>query len=334
MTKVLGLGNALVDVLISIENDEILKNLNLPRGSMQLVDENFLSMATEATKGLKQSIAAGGSAANTINGLANIGIPCSFIGKINNDKFGEYYHDDMVKSGIKPILLKGKAQTGRATVFISKDSERTFGTYLGAAIEMVPEEITPNMFDGFGYFHIEGYLVQNHDLIRRAMQLAHEKGVKVSLDLASYNVVEANRDFLKEMIEKYVDILFANEEEAKAFTGKTPEESLHEFAKMVDIAVVKVGSKGSMIKSKDEVVNVGVIKVNPVDTTGAGDLYAAGFIYGLAKNLSLEKCGKIGAILSGKVIEFVGPKMSQNTWTEIREMVKEIEKDIIVKNGW
>lgn len=325
MVKVLGLGNALVDVLISIENDDILKQLNLPRGSMQLVDENFLNLATEATKGLKQSIAAGGSAANTINGIANIGLPCSFIGKISNDVFGDYYHKDMIKNGIEPILIKGKAQTGRATVFISKDSERTFGTYLGAAIEMVPDELTPEMFEGYKYFHIEGYLVQNHDLIRKAMQLAHEKGVKISLDLASYNVVEANRDFLKEMMEKYVDIVFANEEEAKAFTGKSPEESLHELAKMVEIAVVKVGSKGSMIKRKEEVVNVGIIKVNPIDTTGAGDLYAAGFLYGLAKDLPLNKCGKIGAILSGKVIEFVGPKMDEKTWGQIHEMVKEIE---------
>lgn len=325
MTKVLGLGNALVDVLISIENDDILKQLNLPRGSMQLVDENFLNLATEATKGLKQNIAAGGSAANTINGIANVGVACSFIGKISNDKFGEYYRDDMIKNGIDPILLKGNAQTGRATVFISKDSERTFGTYLGAAIEMVPEELKPEMFDGFSFFHIEGYLVQNHDLIRRAMQLAHEKGVRISLDLASYNVVEANREFLREMIEKYVDIIFANEEEAKAFTGKTPEESLHELASMVDIAVVKLGSAGSLIKQGNEVEKVGVIKVKSIDTTGAGDLYASGFLYGQAKNLSLNKCGQIGAVLSGKVIEFVGPKMDEKTWKEIHEMIKKIE---------
>lgn len=325
MVKVLGLGNALVDVLISIENDDVLKQLNLPRGSMQLVDEKFLSLATEATKGLKQSIAAGGSAANTINGIANLGVKCSFIGKISDDKYGEYYKNDMLKNGIDPILLKGKAQTGRATVFISKDSERTFGTYLGSAIEMVPEEITPEMFDGYNYFHIEGYLVQNQALIRKAMQLAHQKGVKVSLDLASYNVVEANRDFLKEVIEKYVDIVFANEEEAKAFTGQTPEESLHELAKIANIAVVKIGSKGSMIKRNDEVVNVGVIKVNSIDTTGAGDLYASGFIYGLAKGLTLEKSGKIGAILSGKVIEVVGPKMEEEIWNQIKQMVKEVE---------
>lgn len=325
MVKVLGLGNALVDVLIGIENDRILNQLNLPKGSMQLVDENFLNLATNATQGLKQSVAAGGSAANTINGIANLGVKCSFIGKISDDKYGEYYKNDMLKNGIEPILLKGKAQTGRATVFISKDSERTFGTYLGSAIEMVSEELTPEMFDGYNYFHIEGYLVQNQSLIRKAMQLAHQKGVKVSLDLASYNVVEANRDFLKEVIEKYVDIVFANEEEAKAFTGKTPEESLHELAKIADIAVVKIGSKGSMIKRKDEVVNVGVIKVNSIDTTGAGDLYASGFIYGLAKGLTLEKCGQIGAILSGKVIEVVGPKMNEETWTQITQMVKDVE---------
>lgn len=327
MAKILGLGNALVDVLISIDNDDILKELKLPRGSMQLVDEHFLSRATTLTKSLKQNIAAGGSAANTINGIANLGIPCSFIGKISKDQFGEYYREDMIKSGIDPILLIGKAQTGRATVFISKDSERTFGTYLGAAVEMIPDELRPELFDGYDYFHIEGYLVQNHELIRKAMQTAHQKGIKVSLDLASYNVVEANRDFLKEMTGKYVDILFANEEEAKAFTGNSPEESLHELASMVEIAVVKLGAKGSFIQRGSEIERVGVIKANSVDTTGAGDLYAAGFLGGLVKELPLKKCGQLGALLSGKVIEVVGPRMGEGTWREINRQVKAIENE-------
>jgi len=324
MAKVLGLGNALVDVLINIDNDELLTKLKLRKGSMQLVDENFLALATEATRGLMQSTTAGGSAANTINGLANLGVECAFIGKVGNDPYGAYYHDDLLKNQIKPVLLRGKAQTGRATVLISNDSERSFGTYLGAAIEMLPEELTPALFEGYDYLHIDGYLVQNHTLIEKAMRLARENGMMVSLDMASYNVVEANRDFLKKAIENYVDIVFANEEEAKAFSGKNPEEALHELAGMVETAIVKLGPKGSIIRRGDEFIKVGVIAAQPVDTTGAGDLYAAGFLFGLANNLPLEKCGQIGAILSGNVIEVFGPRMDSLRWNDVLNAVKKV----------
>jgi len=327
MAKILGLGNALVDVLISIENDEVLQKLSLPRGSMQLVDEHFLKKATELTSGLKQTVAAGGSAANTINGIANLGLQSAFIGQIGHDKYGGLYMDDLEKNGIQAKLLISKTQTGRATVFISKDSERTFGTYLGAAVEMAAEDLKPEMFKGYDIFHIEGYLVQNHALIERAVEIAKQEGLTISLDLASYNVVESNNDFLHKVVKKYVDILFANEEEAKAFTGKHPEEALNEIAKDVNIAVVKIGSKGSLIKRGEVIEKVGIIKVNSVDTTGAGDLYAAGFLYGYAKKLPLNKCGRLGAVLSGKVIEVIGPKLTENTWNEIKTMVKEIENE-------
>lgn len=324
MARVLGLGNALVDVLINIDNDELLTKLKLRKGSMQLVDENFLALATEATRGLEQSTTAGGSAANTINGLANLGIECAFIGKVGSDPYGTYYHDDLLKNQIKPFLLRGKAQTGRATVLISNDSERSFGTYLGAAVEMLPGELTPGLFEGYDYLHIEGYLVQNHALIEKAMRLAKENGMMVSLDMASYNVVEANRNFLKEVIDNYVDIVFANEEEAKAFSGSNPEQALHELAGMVDTAIVKLGSMGSIIRRGDEYIKVGVITAQPLDTTGAGDLYAAGFLFGLVNGLPLVKCGQVGAILSGNVIEVIGPRMDVPRWRKVRLAVKEI----------
>ena len=209
---------------------------------------------------------------------------------------------------------------------VSPDTERTFAVHLGAAIEMVPEDINQDHFTPYKYFHIEGYLVQNHSLIEKALKLAKSSGLKVSLDLASYNVVEANLDFLKRMVKDYVDIVFANEEEAKAFTGKEPEEALEILASMTEIAIVKIGSKGSLIKSKEKVYRLGVIKVNSIDTTGAGDLYASGILYGLTKGLSLDKCGEIGAVLSGKVIEVIGPKMPKETWSEIKSFVQRIEK--------
>lgn len=326
MTKILAIGNALVDIMTSLENDSLLEKLNLPKGSMQLVDDATSAKAMESTKGLKQVLATGGSAANTTNGLSNLGIETSFIGKVGKDELGDFFRNDMKKNGINPMLLTGKAPTGRALALVSTDSERTFAVNLGAAIEMVPDDLSEEMFAGYNYFHIEGYLVQNHSLIEKALILAKKAGLIVSLDMASFNVVEANRNFLKKVITNYVDIVFANEDEAKAFTGLSPEDSLHALAELVKVAIVKVGSKGSMIKSGNEVCQVGVIKVNPIDSTGAGDLYASGFLFGHSKGLSLKQCGSIGAVLSGKVIEVMGPKMPPEIWGVVKNMVNRIIK--------
>lgn len=323
--KIFGIGNALVDIMTSLESDSLLETLNLPKGSMQIVNDKTIAKALEQTKGLKQSLASGGSAANTINGLANLGMETAFVGKVGNDELGNFFRSDMQKAGISPQLLLGKASTGTALALVSPDSERTFAVNLGAAIEMTAEDITTSLFEGYNYFHIEGYLVQNHSLIEKALKVAKASGLKVSLDLASYNVVESNLDFLQRMVKEYVDIVFANEEEAKAFTLKLPEEALDMLAEIAEIAVVKIGAKGSLIKKGNDKYSVGVVKANAIDTTGAGDLYASGFLYGLSKNLPLDTCGRIGAVLSGKVIEVMGPKMDEETWKMLKVNIAKVE---------
>jgi len=322
MSSVLGLGNALVDVLARLEDDQLLSNLDFPKGSMQLVDEAIVQKVVSATAHLKKEMASGGSAANTIHGLAVLGVETGFIGKIGDDEFGRFFREDMSRNNITPHLTAGKNKSGRAYALISPDSERTFATYLGAAIELSSDDLADHLFDGYAYFHIEGYLVQNKPLVEKAIQMAKAKGLKVSIDLASFNVVEENLEFLSRMVKDYVDIVFANEEEAKAFTGKEGEEALQLLGAHAEIAVLKLGKSGSLIKRVDEVVKVGVIPAKSIDTTGAGDLYAAGFLYGLIQKLDLDKCGKIGSILSGHVIEVVGPKMDESTWNSIREKIE------------
>jgi len=191
---------------------------------------------------------------------------------------------------------------------ISKDGERTFGTFLGAAIELSANHINDNQFADYDILHVEGYLVQNHELLEAILKTAKNNGLKVSIDLASYNVVEDNIDFIKEMVTKYVDIIFANEEEAKAFTGMEPEAALEEISKVADIAIVKIGKKGSMIKQGNTIVNVDVREIEPIDTTGAGDIYAAGFLYGLII-ICLKIC-ELGSLLASTVIENIGAKIS------------------------
>jgi len=325
MAKVLGIGNALVDILIRLENEELLKELNLVKGSMQLVDKDFKNLVFSKTKLLKKTQASGGSAANTIHGLASLGVDTAYIGKIGHDELGDFFMNDLKNDHITPLLKYSDTETGVASTLISPDSERTFGTYLGAAVEVSAEDLEDSLFAGSKFFHIEGYLVFNKALVESALKMAKSKNMTVSLDLASFNVVEANLDFLKDITKKYVDVVFANEEEAKSFTGKAPEEALKEIATMCNIAVVKIGKNGSLIKQGNESYSVGAISAKVIDTTGAGDLYAAGFIYGLTKGLSMAQCGHVGALLAGKVIEVVGAKIPESIWDEIKKGVKIIE---------
>lgn len=322
--KVLGIGNALVDILVRIPSDNMLETFGLPRGSMQLINDERSAEIYEAIKSLSPSMVSGGSASNTINGLANLGISTGMVAMIGNNDLGEFFLQDMKNSGVEPHFFTSETRTGSCISLISPDSERTLATCLGAAIELVADNINEELFDGYDYFYAEGYLVQNAELIETALRIAHEKGLTTCLDLASYNVVEDNLDFLKMLIRKYVDVVFANEEEATAFTGKEDIESLNEIGELADIVVIKLGSKGSIVKWGDSYSRVGIIPANSIDTTGAGDLYAAGFLYGMIKGFTPEKCAEAGAILSGNVIEVVGPKMDTQRWNRIRQAVKQL----------
>ncbi|WP_165020290.1 adenosine kinase [Dysgonomonas sp. ZJ279] len=320
--KVLGMGNALVDVLAIIESDKTLEVLQLPKGSMQLIDEIRLQVVSEEINKLNKSIVSGGSASNTIAGLASLGIGTGFIGRIGSDSYGQHYKSDLEKYNIKSHLTEVDEASGVATTFISKNGERTFGTYLGAAALLNAEELNSEDFKSYKYFYIEGYLVQSHDLIRKAILLAKEAGAKVILDLASYNIVEENRDFLLNIIPQHVDIVFANEEEAKSLFNTTPEKAVSLLAANTEIAIVKTGEKGSWIQKGNEKVFVEANKVDCVDTTGAGDLYAAGFIYGLIHDCTLSVSGQIGTLLAGHVIEAIGAKITDDKWDGIRERIK------------
>lgn len=323
--KILCLGNALVDIITQLESDKTLEELSLPKGSMQLVDVELSNQIKGSTSHLRSSLQTGGSAANTANGVANLGIGSGYIGMVGADELGEFYSNDMIENSIEPKFFKSNTTpTGRAIALISEDGERTFATYLGAAVELSAELLWAELFKGYDYFHIEGYLIVNHDLIIRAIDLAKQEGLKVSIDFASYNVVEENLGFLKDILKK-VDIIFANEDEAKAFTSQDAEESAKTISEYCDIAVVKLGKKGSLIRSKDREIRINIKKREVVDTTGAGDMYAAGFLAGLSMDKDLEVCGRMGSILAGNVIEVYGAKMDKERWIRIREEIDAIK---------
>ena len=325
MASILGIGNALTDILAVLPDDTFLKQYHLPRGSMQHVDMETGDKIWQTLKPMGVQLVAGGSAANTITGTAIFGMESGFIGKVGDDDLGHLFKSDQAQYGIKSMLLKGVHSSGRAMVFITApNAERTFAVYLGAALELVPEDLKQEWFEGYDYFHIEGYLVQNQATIRRAVEMAKAAGCKISIDMASYNVVESNRVFLHDIVEKYVDIVFANETEAKAFTGLEPREALDEIARHCEVAVVKVGKDGSMVKSDEEYHFIDSWPAAPVDATGAGDTYAAGFLYAHSLGMPLKVCGEVGSIIAAKVVEVVGTKIDIPRWKAAKKEIREL----------
>lgn len=308
----------MVDILLNIDNDDILRQNGLDKGGMVMIDADRKKEIHNRIKGMEQSCATGGSTSNTIHGLARLGAPAGYIGKIGRDEMGDFFRREMARFHVTPHLIESDVDTGIATTFISQDAERTFATYLGAAAMMTSDELDPKVFDQYDCIHVEGYLIFNHDLILKVCQIAKEKGLKISMDMASYNIIEANYDFVKMLLTDYVDIIFANEEEAKAFTGKEGREALEVLSEYCPVAIVKVGKEGSFIKMNGEVMQVGVIPVKAVDSTGAGDIYASGFLYGLMNDYTPEKAGELAAYLAGRVIEHIGAKLPDEVWDEVK----------------
>jgi sugar/nucleoside kinase (ribokinase family) len=322
--KIIGIGNALTDIIVPIKDYEIIDSLNIPHGGMVMIDKNQFLEINKHIANINKSMVAGGSAANTIYGLSKLGVETSFIGKVGMDTIGDNYEQDMLKAGIKPDLIRTDTPSGCAIVLITPDGERTFASYLGAAQELMPENISEENFMGHDILHIEGYLLFNYDIVLKAMQTAKNLGMKVSLDLAAHNFVEENRPIIKDLIKNYVDVCFANEEESKAVTGLQPREALDCISEDCDFTVVKLGSKGSLIKHNGTVYEVGTPHVECVDSTGAGDLYASGLLYGIAKGYNAETCGKIGAIIGSIVIQNYGARISDKNWETIRQKIDEL----------
>jgi sugar/nucleoside kinase (ribokinase family) len=238
---------------------------------------------------------------------------------------GKIFREEFERKKLNLHLLFSSKDTGRVMGLVSPDSERTMATYLGAAADLQPEELSREIFRGYSILYIEGYLVQNQELIDTAIKLARQERLNIAIDLSSFNIVESNLSFLHKLISEKVDIVFANEDEAYAFTGKKPEEAVNELASLCEIAIVKKGKEGSLIKQTDELLHVPSVKANAIDTTGAGDNYAAGFLYGLTKGYSLFKSGQIAALIAGKVVEVMGAKIPATLWPEIIKKIQSID---------
>jgi sugar/nucleoside kinase (ribokinase family) len=322
--RIAGLGSALVDILVH-ESDDFIGRIGVEKGGMTLVDmptlEEILSRLSTPPQ-----VVPGGSACNTAVGIGRLGGPARFVGKCGNDDTGRFFQDALLDRGVEPVLKTSTLPTGRVLSIITPDAQRTMITYLGASADTQPEEITANSFRDCAIVHMEGYLLFNADLMRASLEAAKKAGALISLDLASFTVVEQSKAILDAIIDQYVDILIANEDEALAYTGlKKEDEALARLKRDVDIAVLKVGARGSYIQNEDRVFRISAQGSGAaIDTTGAGDLWASGFLYGLVNGLTHEQSGELASACGYEVCQVVGADIPTDGWTKIRKQLEEL----------
>ncbi len=321
-TKVLGVGSPILDILVNVD-DSFLKSIKAPKGGMELTDSMSMEKVLSSIKG-KASEAPGGSSANTIFGLQQLGTATAFLGKAGADRQSELYKNAYAKMGgdLSRFKTNKSVPTGRCLSMITPDSERTMRTDLGAAATLTPEDISESDFMGITHVHAEGYLLFNEKLTRSILEHSKRNKCTVSLDLSSFGVVNACKPILAELLEKYVDIVFANEDEAKAFCGEDdPAKALEVLSKLCETVAVKLGKKGAILRSRGNTASVKAELVKAVDTTGAGDLWQAGFLYAFLNGMQLEDCGRFGSILGAEVVQVVGAVIPLERWEVIRKRI-------------
>lgn len=316
---VLGFGTAILDLLVRVDDSFITEHSGGGKGGMILVDEaacsNMLSLLPEC------KVAPGGSAGNTLAGLLRLGIGGRMLGKVGRDEQGDLYRDRFAKLGgdISSFKFSETTRTGCCICLVTPDSERTMRTYLGAASEITEADFRPEDLEGADLIHLEGYQLYSPGMFERLLSEAKKRNIPVSFDFSSYEIVKTFRDRIADLLND-VSIIFANEEEAAEFVGRdkfTPEYALDVLSGYCNTAVVKLGKKGALLRRNGETVFVNAELVNAVDTTGAGDLWQAGFLYGYLTGRSLETCGKLGAALGAEVVSVLGGSVPEEGWQRI-----------------
>lgn len=323
-TCVMGIGSPIVDLLAQVD-EKLIEIIPGEKGGMELVDSRAMAALLERITG-KVVRAPGGSAANTTFLLARLGIPTRFLGKLGGDNNGRYYKKAFRRVGGDCDYFKmapGKP-TACCLSLITPDSERTMRTDLGAAMTLAPEEVSAQDFAGCSHAHVEGYLLFNRRLIERVLTCAREAGCTVSLDLASFEVVEGAKDILPELLADYVDIVFANEDEAKAYCGVSdPETGLDALADVCAVAAVKIGKEGAWVRKGGRKVRVAPVRAsNVIDTTGAGDMWAAGFLFGYLKGQPIRTCGRYASVLGAAAVQEVGATIAETRWETVQAMLR------------
>jgi len=309
---VVGIGNAMVDAIIPSNKNEIEKH-HINRDSMNLIDED-LKNNLHNSYSIKEMVG-GGSLGNSMFGITSFGGNGSFIGKIKNDEVGIFLQKDMVREGLQfPLgFTSPDISTGCCTIFVEDDGTRTMCTFLGAGTLISPEDIHSEHITSHKIAYLEGYLWDNENAkqaMKKMVDICKDDNQKIAFTLSDLFCVDRHRDSFKELIENNVDILFANEDEIKSQCQSSSFADAIEYAKSLNkIVIITRAANGSVIVENDKVIEINPVKVDKVvDTTGAGDLYASGFLFGIAKNKDLKTCGQYASIAAAEIISHYGAR--------------------------
>lgn len=317
--EVIGIGSPLVDHLLYVPESYV-ESIGGEKFGMELVDYPKMIAIIEES-GKKPVLLAGGSAANTAKALASLGSYTAFIGKSGKDPAAETFLQGLAKANVAAKLVRCDTPTGHAVCLITPDGNRTCRTYPGASLELVPEDLDPEIFYGAKWVHIEGYALLNDSLAERAMHLANEAGAKISFDLGSFELVRTYRKRILKLAEKFITCIFANEAEACQVWNSSAEESAKRLSDICPLALVMQGDKGGIIGQNGKTNRFATNPVTPVDTTGGGDFFAAGFIHGQLLDQPPEICAKIGALCGRAVVQVVGTQLLEESWADIRKEI-------------
>jgi sugar/nucleoside kinase (ribokinase family) len=309
---VVGIGNAIVDV-IGQADDAFLAAQAMDKGAMMLIDEPRAEAIYGAMgPGIEAS---GGSAGNTVAGIASLGGKAGYIGKVRDDLLGKVYRHDITAAGVvfpTPAAAAGPA-TARCLILVTPDAQRTMNTFLGACVGLGPDDVDADFVASAQVTYLEGYLYDPplaQQAFRKAADIAHAAGRKVALSLSDSFCVHRHRQAFLDFVEGHVDVLFANEAELTAlFETGNFDEAVTQVRRLTDLAAVTRGAQGSVVVTRDQIIEApAAVVARVVDTTGAGDLYAAGFLYGLTRNLPLAECARIGGIAAAEIISHYGAR--------------------------
>ena len=315
MKKVLGMGAALVDILANVD-DAWIAAQGVQKGGMNMVDwpqmEKFLGALQNPLR------VPGGSTCNTMVGLSRLGGKAAFISKIGDDELGKLFQEHLKNNGVESKLGLSDAATGCVFSAVTPDAQRSMWTYLGASDFLASEDFVPALYDGVGLLYAEGYRAFNADCFKKSFTLARSLGVETALDFSSFGVVEVCRKTIDELFDgRMIDIVIANEDEAFAYAGVKEEAALEVLAKKAKVAVVKIGKRGALIAKDGKVVHVNAGPAKAIDTTGACDLWASGFLYGYMNGWDMERSGNLGSVVSNEVVQVMGAQIPEDGWKRI-----------------
>ena len=322
--SVIGVGSPIVDLIARVD-DDFLKNVSGEKGGMVMIDNAELERLLSLLGDARVNRSPGGSAGNTLFDLAKFGVKTALLGTTGRDQAGEFYRARLLAAGgsVHALRYSEKSPTGHCICLVTPDAERTMRPALAAALEFDPASVTEKDFAGYTLAHLEGYLLaHSEEKLRHLMQEAKNANCMISLDLASFEVVKAFRPVIFKLLEEFVDVVFANSDEADALLGDiAPEEQLAELKKLCSVAVVKLGEKGAWADCGSGAVFIPANKVHAVDTTAAGDSFAAGFLYGLLAKKDTAYCGKLGAALAAETVQVFGASLPETAWEKLKKLI-------------